>query len=562
MVHYAYGPYFDTKSKQVKNRNTQSKLKFCATKFVDFCKRTDLHGFKYIVMEELNGIERGCWAFAVFLSIICAVFFVITAYKWYATNPIVTVIESTQGAIWDIPFPAVTICDLNLISHRAAVSFVSNLSLPAEINEDIILKALRFAPLIHTSNVVTSEQKKDLLMLQDILDLNNITIDSLFYQLSPASSCNNLLHRCMWKNTLYACDQLFQQIITPLGVCCTFNYYAVDAAEASYKSDINYLPNPRRVASCGYGTALTVMIHIDTDDYFSTSVPSSGAVVLIDNPYNMPNMDSPISLVNPSTEVMIGLSPERTYTTSGVKSFSPDERQCYYYDEVKLGEFRHYSFHNCIALQNADIIKRACNCTPYFFPFKKQEFVRICNLRDVDCLEGISMPKDDLGLRETIDNLSYKCLPECEHFDYPLEVAVGNLATNLPLNGLSFFNVVDLENQSVLNVFFDDLVSTRYRRDVYFNWQNLLAAFGGLLSLMLGFTLISGFDFVIFFGFKVIFDSTTRVLPGGKKSKKKRKRNGGSIILVQETHKKAIKENNSVKDIGMWRTELHKQQKY
>ncbi|CAG5007217.1 unnamed protein product [Parnassius apollo] len=544
MVHYAYGSsYFDTKSNHKENRNSESRLKFCASKFVDFCKRTDLHGFKYIVMDELNRIERGCWAFAIFISIICAVFFVMTAYKWYARNPIVTVIESTQGAIWDVPFPAVTICDLNLISRRAADTFVSNLSLPAEINQDIVLKALSLAPLIHTSIVVTREQKKDLLMLQDILDLNKITIDSLFHQLSPASSCNNLLHRCMWKNTLYGCDQLFQQIFTPLSICCTFNYYAVDVLEAGYKSNLNYLPNPRRVASCGYGTALTVMIHIDTEDYFSTSVPSSGAVVLIDNPYNMPNLDSPISLVSPSTEVMIGLSPERTYTTPGVKSFSPGERQCYYYDEVKLGEFRNYSFHNCIVLQKVDIIKKACNCTPYFFRFKNKA------------------TSEDLELRETIENLSYQCLPECEHFDYPLEVAVGNLATNLPLNGLSFFTGVNLENQSVLNVFFNDLVSTRYRRDVYFNWQNLLAAFGGLLSLMLGFTLISGFDFMIFFGFKVIYDFTTMVFRGDKYLEKKRKKNRGSILLVQE-HKKAIKENISVKNTGMWRSELNKQQKY
>lgn len=33
------------------------------------------------------------------------------------------------------------------------------------------------------------------------------------------------------------------------------------------------------------------------------------------------------------------------------------------------------------------------------------------------------------------------------------------------------------------------------------------AAFGGLLSLMLGFTLISGFDLVLFLIFKVIYDS-------------------------------------------------------
>lgn len=35
-----------------------SRWDFWALKFKEFCKRTDLHGFKYITMEELSVTER------------------------------------------------------------------------------------------------------------------------------------------------------------------------------------------------------------------------------------------------------------------------------------------------------------------------------------------------------------------------------------------------------------------------------------------------------------------------------------------------------------------------
>ncbi|KPJ09254.1 Sodium/potassium/calcium exchanger 5 [Papilio machaon] len=167
---------------------------------------------------------EGCWAFAVGLSFICGAYFVITAYQWYARNPIVTVIESTQGAIWDVPFPAVTICDLNVVSRKAAFALAHNF-------------------------------------------------------------------------------------------------------------DLIYMPTPRRVASCGYETALTVLIRTDTDDYYSTNIATTGTLVYIDNAYNVPDFDSTLRLINPMTEVLLALSPERTYSTPGIKSFGIEERQCYFNDE-------------------------------------------------------------------------------------------------------------------------------------------------------------------------------------------------------------------------------------
>lgn len=40
------------------NEVKPSRKTFCMKKFVEFCKRTDLHGYKYIVMEDFSNGER------------------------------------------------------------------------------------------------------------------------------------------------------------------------------------------------------------------------------------------------------------------------------------------------------------------------------------------------------------------------------------------------------------------------------------------------------------------------------------------------------------------------
>ncbi|KAJ8737562.1 hypothetical protein PYW08_000157 [Mythimna loreyi] len=488
---------------QGKNRSKKpSKKRFCVNKLVEFCKRTDLHGYKYIVMEGLSYSERCCWAVAVLVSVGIAAYFVVTAYKWYARNPIVTVIESTQGAIWDVPFPAVTICDLNIVSRKAARALADNLTLPNDVTADFVFKTFRLVPLLYSTFTADPSERDDLQKLQTVLDFNNLTIESLFRRLSPASSCNNLVQRCMWKNAIYRCDDIFKQIFTVLSLCCTFNYYAID----DNPKEEPILVTPRRVASCGYQTALTVLLYTDPDDYYSATIASQGALVIIDNAYNIPDLDSPVRMVNPSTELLIALSPERTYTTSGIRSFSPEQRQCYYSDEIQIGRFRQYSFHNCMSYQKVEWIKKTCDCMPLAFSIEVP--YRTCNFRDIDCLNSIYHENENQTNSHEERN-AFQCLPECEHYDYPLEVALGNLAENAYVNGLPFFDDVNIKNRSLLNVFFNDLVSTRYRRDVYLNWQNILAAFGGLLSLMLGFTLISGFDLVLFFTVHLAYDAAS-----------------------------------------------------
>ncbi|XP_073954506.1 sodium channel protein Nach-like isoform X2 [Choristoneura fumiferana] len=507
-----------------------TKKGFFANKFTEFCNRTDLHGYKYIVMEDINTTERSCWALAVVISIGIAVYFVVTAYKWYARNPIVTVIESTHGAIWDVPFPAVTICDLNVISRKAAREFSNNV-----VTADEVFEYIRWAPLLHSTFRSNETHKEMLHTLQDVLELNHISMQDFFTKVSPGLSCSELVQRCMWKNTVYRCDLLFQQVFAQIKLCCAFNYFAVDTTlfNKNPAKDLVQFDAPRRVASCGYQTALTVLVNSNPSDYYSSTSATQGVLVYIDDAYNIPDSDSPVRMVNPSTEVLIALSPERTYATPGIKAFWPKKRECYYNDELKIGQFRQYSYHNCLAYRKVQIIRKTCDCIPFYFPVT--EYHRSCNFKDMECIENVSRASKETVTIEVESGALVDCLPECEHYDYPLEVAVGMLAKHAKLSGFAFFKEVNLGNNSLLNVFFNDLVSTRYRRDVYLNWQNILASFGGLLSLMLGFTLISGFDLVIFFTFRMMYDALNSVFSSNDvKQNNQSKRRKVNKVYIQD----------------------------
>lgn len=72
-----------------------------------------------------------------------------------------------------------------------------------------------------------------------------------------------------------------------------------------------------------------------------------------------------------------------------------------------------------------------------------------------------------------------ECLPDCLLNAYPSEVSTGQLVRDYSRNSLSFFKDVNITDQSLVHIFFNDLISTHYRKDMYQNWLGVLAAFGG-----------------------------------------------------------------------------------
>ena len=63
-----------------------------------------------------------------------------------------------------------------------------------------------------------------------------------------------------------------------------------------------------------------------------------------------------------------------------------------------------------------------------------------------------------------------------------------------------------IKKMSYLHVYFKTLGVTKYQRNVAYGWQDLIAFFGGIVGLCVGFSLLSGAELIYFFTVRLFFE--------------------------------------------------------
>ena len=79
------------------------------------CKSHNIPCVKISVLLILKYICRFLWIILVIGMIILSVLIIAPIYEKYRTSPTVTTVSETNYPVWDINFPAVTICSNNKI---------------------------------------------------------------------------------------------------------------------------------------------------------------------------------------------------------------------------------------------------------------------------------------------------------------------------------------------------------------------------------------------------------------------------------------------------------------
>lgn len=78
--------------------------------FREYCSSSSVHGVQYFGCQERSWCERFWWIVVFVLSIVSCALLIHKVYqKWEQTPVIVSFAEKTTP-VWQIPFPAVTIC--------------------------------------------------------------------------------------------------------------------------------------------------------------------------------------------------------------------------------------------------------------------------------------------------------------------------------------------------------------------------------------------------------------------------------------------------------------------
>ncbi|XP_011640247.1 sodium channel protein Nach-like isoform X1 [Pogonomyrmex barbatus] len=418
----------------------------------EFCCTTGLHGYKYISQIQRSKVERIIWAIAVFASLGCAIALMKMAWNYYVTHPTLTIIESTHRGIWNYPFPAITVCNINRISYNLTKEFIENLKIPANISKEYLIQEMRLMNELLVPGIFGYDVQENLTRLQDIIDDNHLSVLNIMNLITQ--NCSTLLTICKWKSTTDQCDRYFKKSLSRDGLCCSFNYYTFPDAAT--------LDNMKRSTACGFETGMTIVVNIDPNDYHATITGAYGVKVIIHYSFDYPDFNAEMQLVQLNSQHFVSINPAEMYSKPEVKDLTISTRKCIFNDEAdkvlyanvqeRNLTFTIYSYHNCLAECRASITRAKCGCIPYYFP---QNIIiisgtRVCNLRDIQCLKKYKLfldtswpeiKQNHQNLPKKIDDIKKPpcgCIPDCSLYYYPIESSFGTLDTDLYYSGGSF----------------------------------------------------------------------------------------------------------------------------
>lgn len=139
------------------------------------------------------------------------------SFQW-KNDPIYVAFDTTSTPVWEIPFPAITICNMNLVNRAKVEGVKAQLqadpedkiaSLKVEVIEDMCgQEAIDFnqGEVPEHGEVVEEEKEKV-----------EAFVDGL------GQPCHDMLKRCSLDGKERDCQDLFSSGFNDFGLCCTFN---------------------------------------------------------------------------------------------------------------------------------------------------------------------------------------------------------------------------------------------------------------------------------------------------------------------------------------------------
>ncbi|XP_050313683.1 pickpocket protein 11-like [Anthonomus grandis grandis] len=254
----------------------------------------------------------------------------------------------------------------------------------------------------------------------------------------------------------------------------------------------------KQFTGIGVSNGLSVSININASDYFYTSLSAKGCMLKIFLPGDFPDLISGSLrqiIVQENSEVFLKVEPNVLQTYGQVRSLKKKQRKCKFSDEEKTA-FGLYTSSNCFVTCKLTSMHFLCNCIPVVLPiaeFKiEKEDVMFCNLVDIPCLNRYQgkwlryYPQEGADLNELSldreDSLSCShCYPNCDDVTYSIDTNYFEFFSNNP----------QYPNQSRIHVFSNKAYSNLYKKFVTVTWYEALSTFGGIVSILLGVSIIN-----------------------------------------------------------------------
>uniref|UniRef100_A0AAR5Q842 Pickpocket protein 28 n=1 Tax=Dendroctonus ponderosae TaxID=77166 RepID=A0AAR5Q842_DENPD len=472
-----------------------------------YCENTTLHGLRYIGDSHLTFGERIFWFISFSFAIGFAAYYISNIYEKWKSSPVITSFSPFDADLSSIPFPAITICNMNQAKKNEA----------ERILREGQSSFKGFGGFFEPGPICRSDVEKKL--LDDSCNGNasfditeNISWQSLRdFLVKVGNSCSDMLKSCQWGSQYVDCDEVFNNDLTDEGLCCSFNrlppslifrnlkdisilnqtfpnnVYDWNAEKGFEDAEYGEFTIPRRPLGAGAHLGLSVVLDAQVANYHCSSTRSIGFKVILANPIETPKMADFGFLISPGFETRVTIEPSVREATETLRDVAVQKRQCYFSNERPLQYYRFYSQRNCLLECQSNYTLNLCECVPYYLPKNKQ--IKYCGKIEKFCVETA---KNDM---ETVvgNGSNCNCLPSCFSTQYTDLKSYAKLsdkistADDFPPVSSTYFT----QNMAVVQFYFYNSKFTKELKSQLYGFTEILSNVGGLLSLCLGFSFLS-----------------------------------------------------------------------
>ncbi|XP_078573632.1 acid-sensing ion channel 1C-like [Branchiostoma floridae x Branchiostoma japonicum] len=412
----------------------------------EFAGNTTLHGLNRIVIAP-SGYFRALWVLAILASYSGFSYMLSSmAIDYFSYDTITdTKLQFTDS----LPFPAVTICNMNMFDAGkltlVETSYLSPYLYGTQLDIPTLL-AIGFNPDDTINSTIGN------ITLQDIVFQNGFDINP------------DRMSLCFWKNE--ACTYLnFTHSYTSFGNCYTFN---------SDKSNTLWQTME------GHGNGLMVFVDVRadqyTESYFSGGNSEIGLKLLVHDQDEPPMMETQGIALAPGSHAFIGV--KRTVYENHVPPWGVcEDRQLEYYDT--------YTMNGCYLECRSKHVIANCSCRPFSLPGKAP----LCDPGNTStCVRTVLA-------RVISGELKCNCPVPCSMIKYSTSVSYAGWPNVNTRNYITQLYGIDkdymAENGVVFSVFYEQLNYQKIRELKAMDGGQLASNIGGMMGLFIGASLLT-----------------------------------------------------------------------
>ncbi|XP_049542724.1 sodium channel protein Nach-like [Anopheles darlingi] len=468
-----------------------------------FCENSSLHGLRYIGRSgasRANYLLRLVWGLFSLVGLGFTLMLTLSAWEQFRSNPTLTTIETTTFPVSMIPFPSVTLCNINKI-HSGKAKELSNRLIELGLSDNDTQDLLYALPRLNDYRPVAER----MLRIENFLRAKGYDTERLAFEVAP--TCESMLVHCFWLMQPVPCSKLFRRTKMYAGYCCSFN---VDSflEPASTRSKERSPSKNIYVTGIGKGEGLSVLLDIGEAYYTASNRFTYGIEVFVHQSFDFPDASDYTAIVQRGMETDVSALPVIVSASPALRDVPLNIRGCAFSDEGNMTEALPYTFSNCMIECEQRYIAKICKCIPLFKQVVELQAilqVPICGFHDLPCLTDVK--EHTLFTSEAVNvttqanyiwtNVKCRCYPACTVEKNDL-LSITNTIANPRKD--QFIPELNFSAYGSLHVHFRSTNCLKYRREPFLTWKTLVATFGGIFGLCMGGSILSLVEMLYHFG--------------------------------------------------------------